>query len=55
MSIRVERKRNARNSDVAEKREQRALAVQREEAERIAKNSARLRELRLSKKDTKKR
>jgi hypothetical protein len=49
MSIRVERKRNARNSEAADRREQRALKVQREEAERIAKNSARLKALRIEK------
>jgi hypothetical protein len=49
MDIRVKQKRNARNSDLAAQREKRALEAEQEKADRIAKNSARLKALRLSK------
>lgn len=47
MDIRIKQKRNARNSELAEQREKRALKAQRDEAERVAKKSARLKALRL--------
>lgn len=47
MDIRIKQKRNARNSEAAERREQNALKAEREKAERVAKNSARLKALRL--------